>query len=434
MLSQVDAFFVAYQERSNVLMQLGSEVEIKGELTSALLEETLTRLVICWPQLGRRLRRRLLGLGWGGDMDVKAMLQTSNDENWNGAASQWRNRFIDPFIEPPFQLLWIKGKDNHLLAFRAHHAVTDGQGFFYICAQALYFLALLRAGKEPPQARKIPQVTLGKAIKPLKLVRQGKFKSMLRYLRWMSKEASAGRGARIAVEVNQPGDIAYCERRLDKKGDEAFKASAAAFGLSPLWLCAAAWMRAINRWNLEKDRGENSLVSLEVPVSLRGKYGIDRCIGNFISPLVLFGDAARPIDQLGGELKGQFFQGVKDRSHMGMPFFSGMGKYLPWPLFRRAAVTTTASGFATSHFTWLQRKESLPLKVSELSGGALEMVDQHIYTPVCLHMGAALLVLVMPGHLQLFVTYRLNALPVSAANRLTDLLLEELGQPLKGEK
>ncbi len=111
---------------------------------------------------------------------------------------------------------------------------------------------------------------------------------------------------------------------------------------------------------------------------------------------------------------------------MGMPFFSGTGKYLPWPIFRRVAVTSTASGFATSHFTWLDKKERLSSEIFDYSEGALEMTAQNIYTPVCLHMGAALFVLAMPGQMQLFITHRLNGLPVSAANRLADLLLSEL--------
>ena len=249
---------------------------------------------------------------------------------------------------------------------------------------------------------------------------------MWRYVRWLARESKAGRSARIAKERCEPGPIATCERTLDKGQVEAIGKAAAGFHISPLWLCAAAWMRTINKWNVEREGTKNTLISLELPVSLRGKDSTDSSIGNFISPLVLFGDAGRSVGELGVELKQQFIRGVRERSHLGVPFFTGVGKYLPWWIFRRTAVGTTASGFATSHITWLEQKQSLASEVYKLSGGNLELLDQHIFVAVCLHMGAALFVLVMPESMKLVITHRLNALSENAANRLADLLIDEL--------
>lgn len=423
MLSQIDAFFVAYQERSGILMQLGAEIELKGTITPDLLETMLKLLTAQWPQLGRTVRRRVFGLARHGDVKVKEMLHTSTDP---GAVAEWRNRPIDPFTEPSFQLLWVPGPHNHILAFRAHHAVTDGQAFFNVCTRALHLLAGLHAGEAFAPPGEITPAVLSDIINPRELFRQGKLKSMWRYVRWLARESKAGRSARIAKERCEPGPIATCERTLGKGQIEAIRKSAAGFYISPLWLCAAAWMRAINKWNVEREGTRNTLISLELPVSLRGKEGMDSSIGNFISPLVLFGDAGRSVGELGVELKQQFFKGVRDRSHLGVPFFTGVGKYLPWWIFRRTAVGTTASGFATSHITWLEQKQSLASEVFKLSGGTLELLDQHIFVAVCLHMGAALFVLVMPESMKLVITHRLNALPESAANRLADLLIEEL--------
>ena len=61
-LSAIDAFFVAYQESSGILMQLGVEVELRGRITHTDVERMLSHVVKCWPPLGQRLHRDLLGL------------------------------------------------------------------------------------------------------------------------------------------------------------------------------------------------------------------------------------------------------------------------------------------------------------------------------------------------------------------------------------
>jgi hypothetical protein len=47
-LSAIDAFFVAYQETSGVLMQLGVEVELKGRIMRADVERMLEHIVRRW--------------------------------------------------------------------------------------------------------------------------------------------------------------------------------------------------------------------------------------------------------------------------------------------------------------------------------------------------------------------------------------------------
>ena len=56
-LSAIDAFFVAYQESSGVLMQLGVEVELKGRIARDDVQRMLSHLVKRWPPLGQRLHR-----------------------------------------------------------------------------------------------------------------------------------------------------------------------------------------------------------------------------------------------------------------------------------------------------------------------------------------------------------------------------------------
>src|SRR6185369_14203267 len=137
-LSAIDAFFVAYQESSGVLMQLGVEVELKGRIARDDVRRMLSHLVKRWPPLGQRLRRGWVGLSWEGKPQISEMLREA--ENRDGVA-QWRNRPINPFREPPFQLLWIANDDVNLLAFRAHHAVVDGEAFFEVCVEAVRALA-----------------------------------------------------------------------------------------------------------------------------------------------------------------------------------------------------------------------------------------------------------------------------------------------------
>jgi len=253
---------------------------------------------------------------------------------------------------------------------------------------------------------------------------------MWRYTRWLKAEARAGRSARLAMDACATGDTHTCERKLDTDAFVRLKQRAAALRVAPTWLCAAAWMRAIHRWNVSRGAIANTLISLEFPVSLRRGRNNDRknghdLLGNFISPLVLFGDATQPLDQLARELRRQLMQGIRSQSHLGIPLFTAPGKYLPWALLRRVAINPRTTGFATSHFTWFEQSD-VHADIAGLSQGALRLTGQRIYTPVCLHMGAAAAVLASPEYAQIFLTYRATAFRTEAAGRLLDLMMEEL--------
>jgi len=231
---------------------------------------------------------------------------------------RWRNMPIDPFREPPFQLLWIPDGTGGILAFRAHHAALDGQALAVVCSQALRILA---GGEGAAGALEEGRSKNGR------LWRQGHLGPMWRYLRWLQRESRQGRSARLAVKATAPGDIGICSRWLTRE-----------HGIPSTWLCCAAWVRALGGWNAERG-GDNPLVSLELPVSTR--RGEEPELGNGISPLLLFADATQPLAEIARDLKRQFVAGVRQRSHLAVPTFTAAGRYLPWGLFRRLACDTT---------------------------------------------------------------------------------------------
>jgi len=388
-LSAIDAFFVAYQESSGVLMQLGAEIELKGSITRNDIERMLKHLVRRWPPLGQSLHKDLFGLSWTGECRTSEMLSTT------AGLSEWRNRPIDPFVEPPFQLLWLAKTDRHVFAFRAHHAVVDGEGFFAVCAEALRTLVSLET-TDPTNQSTTREVSFSRAFKNLQQLRQSQ------------------PSARIAVRTSSPGDTSVVERSLSP--------------LSPGWSCAAAWMRAIHAWNESQGRASTSVVSLEVPISLRRRRDGGIRIGNWISPLTFNGDASRPLEVLADDLKHQIATAMRQRLHLALPLLSSPAKSLPWPIFRKLVTNPELTGTATSHFTWFDQSRTLHDDVFRASGGTLQMLDQQIYTPVCLHMGAAMSVLAWPERSQIFITHRLNALSTPDANALADLVVQELGQ------
>lgn len=400
-LSAIDAFFVAYQESSGVLMQLGVEVELKGRIERSDVERMLMHVVKRWPPLGQRLHREWLGLSWAGNPRISEMLRVADTRD---ALAEWRNRPLNPFREPPFQLLWIAQSDIHLFAFRAHHAVVDGEAFFGVCAEALRALA----GKAGTDNTDLKNGS----------TRVVNVKDALQKVQQLRREALSDKSARIAVRSAAPGPIAIVERELDR----------GQLGGAPGWLCAGAWMKAIYAWNRSRGPMTTSLISLEVPVSLRRSR--DRlCIGNLISPLVLYGDATQPLEDLAQQLKQQMSRAMRQRTHLALPSLSAPAKFLPWEVFRRIAASPELTGFATSHFAWLEHAQTIYDEVWRASNGALQIVDQQIYTPVCLHMGAAVAILAWPERVQLFLTHRLNALSTSDANVLLDLMVQELGAP-----
>jgi hypothetical protein len=396
MLSAIDAFFVAYQESSGVLMQLGVEVELKGRITREDVERMLLHVVKRWPPLGQRLRREWLGLSWDGKQKISEMLRVAENRD---ALAEWRNKPLNPFREPPFQLLWISEGDANLVAFRAHHSVVDGEAFFEVCAEAVKALA----GK----------ATTDYADLKSGFTRSAKVKDALQKVQELRKQAQSDRSARIAVCSTAPGPISIVARDLER---------------DPLtgWLCAAAWVKAIYAWNRSRSTATNSLVSLEVPVSLRRSRDQHLCIGNQISPLVLYGDTTQPLEDLAQQLKQQMSKAMRQRMHLALPSFSAAGKFLPWEVFRRIAASPELTGFATSHFAWFEHAQTIHDEVFRASRGELQIVNQQIYTPVCLHMGAAVAVLAWPERAQVFLTHRLNALSTSDANVLLDLMVQEL--------
>ncbi len=438
-LSATDAFFVAYQERSGILMQLGGEVDLEGRLEREHLEEMVLYIVTRWPRLGQALKKNLLGLKWNGTPQVEKMLRIGS--GGNGILTKWRNEPIDPFHEPPFQVLWIPppnapqfhgNSDSdpgyNTIAFRAHHSVMDGESFVAVTVDATNFLTQVRAGKHTAAPLPAKAATLSALISVKQLLRRRSFAGMWHYTRWLAAEARAGRSARLDGEGFTAGNTHIYERRLQPEDFNRLKSRAEKIRTAPLWLCAAAWMRTIHQWNVSRSAAFNPLISLEFPVSLRrGRIddGTD-LLGNFISPLVVFGDATHPLEQLARELRKQLVHGIRRQAHLGVPLVTAPGRFLPWTIFRRVAVNPRTTGFATSHFTWFEQPDVCN-DIASLSEGTLRVTGQRIYTPVCLHMGAALAVLASPDYAQIFLTYRETAVSPSAAEQLMDLMVKELG-------
>ena len=405
-LSATDAFFVAYQESSGVLMQLGVEIEVKGHITRNDVEQMLEHLVRRWPTLGQRLRQQLFGLSWAGECRTSEMLKVADGRD---SLAEWRNRPINPFVEPPFQLLWIVDGDTNVFAFRAHHAVVDGEGFFAIASESLRKLVSLETMDSGAQ-KTSRETSVTKAFQNLQELRRSQ------------------PSARVAVRSCSPGDTSVVERDLEKEEFRELKRQASASGIAPGWLCASAWMRAIHAWNESRGSAPTSVISIEVPVSLRRRRDGGIRMGNWISPLTLYGDASQPLEVLAIELKQQMSRAVRQRMHMALPMLAGPAKSLPWPIFRKLVDNPELTGVATSHFAWFEQPGTLHDDVFRQSDGALEVLDQRIYTPVCLHMGAAMSVVAWPERAQIFITHRVTALNTADANALADLVEQELGQ------
>ncbi|MDB6017508.1 MAG: Condensation domain protein [Pedosphaera sp.] len=421
-LSTADAFFVAYQQGAGILMQQGFELELKGKLERADLEAMLSHVTGRWPQLGQAVQRRIGGLVWQGECRVAEMLRVETGES---GLQRWRNEPMDPFREPPFQILWVRGEEREILSVRGHHAVLDGEAMFTVYLEMLKVLANAKGGRPLPLPVAVMPARLAGLGESLRPLCSGK---MWSHLRKMSKEAKGGGSARMAVRNGAPGPTATCERLLDAEESRNLAEQAARHGTQPLWFTTAAWMRALHAWNKAAGAGGNSTISLEFPVSLRrGKVSKD-CLGNLISPLMLMGDAALPVGALAQTLKEQFSHSIREQLHLTMPRFTAPLRFLPWAIFRRLVMTPLATGFATSHFTWHENKNDVGSNVSDWSGGRLELLGRRVYTPVCLHMGVALLVVASAGATQLSISHRLNAFSHDDAERLADLLQSELMQ------
>jgi hypothetical protein len=249
-----------------------------------------------------------------------------------------------------------------------------------------------------------------------------------RNLRQLRLEARSKQSARVAVRSCSPGDTSIVERGLEKAEFGELKRQATASGVAPGWLCASAWMRAIHAWNESRGSASTSLISIEAPVSLRRRRDRGIRIGNWISPLTIYGDATLPLEVLAIDLKQQLSRAMRQRMHLALPSLSSPGKYLPWRVFRKLVANPELTGAATSHFAWFEQSRTIHDDIFRQSGGALQIVGQQIYTPVCLHMGAAMSVLAWPERAQIFITHRLAALSSGDANALANLAVQELGQ------
>ncbi len=187
-------------------------------------------------------------------------------------------------------------------------------------------------------------------------------------------------------------------------------------------------MKAIHAWNLSRGGDRSPLISIEVPVSLRRARDNEVQIGNWISPLTLYGDATRPLDDLAKDLKQQMSKAMRQRTHLALPSLASPVKFLPYSVFRKLSANPELTGSATSHFAWFEQSQSIHEDVARISDGALQIVNQQIYTPVCLHMGAAIAILAWPDRTQVFLTHRLNAFSTADAETLLDLMVQELDQ------
>jgi hypothetical protein len=185
-------------------------------------------------------------------------------------------------------------------------------------------------------------------------------------------------------------------------------------------LFAAAWMRALHQWS------PSPSISLEVPVSLRRRPEQARWLGNYVAPLVVVGDARRDLGDLALEIQRQLTRGYRGRLHLATVLFTSFARFLPWSVFRRLAVGTSSTGFATGHFTALKAPVDLEAELREISSGDMELTGLKLWTPVCRTMGAALAILELPTAAEIFLTYRRNALSPGEARSLADLLREEL--------
>jgi hypothetical protein len=421
-LSPADAFFVAYQQGSGILMHLGFELELQGRLTQTHLEGVVRHLIGRWPQLGKKLRHQGLGLVWDGACRIEEILHVTSDE---ADLKGWRNLPLNPFQEPPFQVLWFASNETHRLAVRAHHAVMDGEAMLTAYLEMMRSLAFLVGGEIL-----LPPVTVPTAKPP------GALESLAplwapqtwSYLRRMTRETKTNVSAPLAIRSRKPGPTATCERLLEQQSFQLISELASMHGTQLLWFCTAAWMRSLHRWNRSVNNGSSSIISLEFPVSLRRNKASRELLGNLISPLILTEDATKPVGALADALKHQFISSIRQRHHLALPQLIRPLRLLPWTLFCKLAMTPLATGTATSHFTWHENENDRSSDVSKWSGERLKILNRQIYTPVCLHMGAALVVVRTENSLLFSITYRLNAFTSEDANHLLNLLQSELMQ------
>jgi hypothetical protein len=286
-------------------------------------------------------------------------------------------------------------------------------------------LAKILAGDDPFMLHR-DDALLNRNVSTSVRLRLNKLPGMWSYFRRLASEGRSSRNAVLSVRSRIPGEVSTCEWDMSMRDLVQLRERANSNTITMPWLFAAAWVRAIDAWNAARGPKSRRIVSLEVPVNLRVGKDSKRYVGNLVSPLHVFGDPVRPFEQLAKDLQRQFRDGLRQCHHMAVPLFTWPSRYLPWFLFHRLAVNSTSTGFATSHFTWLEHRNDLYRDVSTLSGGVLRVLAHHVYGPVCLHMGAALMVVALPGSTKVCLTYRKTALDENEARTLSEMLRTEL--------
>ena len=186
-------------------------------------------------------------------------------------------------------------------------------------------------------------------------------------------------------------------------------------------------MKAIHEWNLS--RGGRSFAAdlargaRQSTTSARQQVRI----GNLISPLTLYGDATQPLEDLAKDLKQQMSKAMR-QENISLCHRLLRRQIPAVQVFRKIAANPELTGSATSHFAWFEQSQSIHEDVVSNLAGALQITNQQIYTPVCLHMGAAMAILTWPDRTQVFLTHRLNAFSTADAEMLLDLMVRELDQ------
>ena len=417
-LTQVDAFFVAYQQAHGVALQLACEVEVEGAVRREHLERALRHALRRWPVLGQRLRAGLLGVRWAGEPRLEL------EEGPAAGAVAWRNQLVDPFREPPFAARWSPRPDGARIAFRVHHALADGQAFYVVVRAILRSAASAAAGAEPEGGGPRP------APHPFGLVsllrgRRSKLASMWRYLRWLQREGQANDATRLAIRSSDPGPVRVDTQRLEPPELATLALRARAYEVTPSVCVAACWARALARFNAARGVDPGSKVSLEIPFSIR-RGAATEVLGNLVSPLVFHGPGRAPLGVLARRFGQQLRALRAARGHLAMPLFTAPGRWLPWPVFRRLAANEAWSGFASGHYTWLEDPEGLGHLVHEQSGGALRLSRYLVHPPVCRTMGASLVAFRSDDALELYLGSRTTALSAAEAHELGRYLRAEL--------
>ena len=404
-LSAVDAFFLAYQRQARIPMHLGVTLRLRGALGPGPLLAALAAVRLRWPGAGRLLEISTLGLRWGEPSPPERSLVELGPAHPEDFPL---DDPLDPTRTAPFQILWRPGDEEHELTLRAHHALLDGEGFLLAAFHLLDALAAATAGAPPPPAeehapaqrrRPSPPLLNGRSIQPGERC----------FLPLASAEPGPCGRAQVVRGAGLLGRLEALERRS---------------GVGPPWWALGAWLKALERWR-RGHRGPGRL-TLEVPASLRGSLAEPLRQGNHVAPLILEVDAAQPLEGVARALKAAFKGEMASGAHRRAALLAAPGKWLPWPVFRRIAVTSERTGNATSHGVYLRLRHEPEERVRRLSGGRLALVGWAPFTPVCLRMGAALTALQGPTSLRLAVTYRRGALGEERAAALLEQTAEAL--------